>query len=47
MQIKYATDDARKQGKKWLVLTYKDKLITFYSKFGFKNEGISKSVHGM
>lgn len=46
MQIRYAIDDARKQGKKGLVLTYKDKLFPFYSKLGFKNEGISKSVHG-
>ena len=29
----------------WLMFD-KDKLITYYSKFGFVNEGISESVHG-
>lgn len=38
--------DARMQGRKGLVLTCKDRLIHYYAKFGFKNEGISKSVHG-
>ncbi len=39
-------EDARKQNRKGLVLTCKEKLIPFYSKFGFKNEGISASTHG-
>ncbi|MDD6154285.1 MAG: GNAT family N-acetyltransferase [Eubacteriales bacterium] len=39
-------DDAARQGRKGLVLTCKARLIPFYSKFGFQNEGISKSVHG-
>lgn len=39
--------DAQKQGRKGLVLTCKKKLIPFYEKFGFLNEGITeKSVHG-
>lgn len=38
--------DAKKQGRKGCVLTCKDKLITFYEKFGYVNQGISKSVHG-
>lgn len=38
--------DAQKQGRKGLVLTCKDKLINYYAKFGFLNEGISESVHG-
>ena len=38
--------DATKQGREGLVLTCKDKLIPYYSKFGFVNEGISESVHG-
>lgn len=38
--------DAKEQGRKGLVLTCKDKLIHFYAKFGFKNEGVSKSTHG-
>lgn len=44
--IQEAIQDAKKQGRKGLVLTCKDKLIPFYQKFGFINEGISKSVHG-
>ena len=38
-------EDARKQGREGLVLTCKDKLIHYYAKFGFENEGLSKSVH--
>ena len=44
--IKAAIEDARKQGRKGLVLTCKDKLIHYYAKFGFVNEGVSPSVHG-
>ena len=38
--------DAKAQGRKGLVLTCKEKLLHYYSKFGFKNEGISESTHG-
>ena len=38
--------DARVQGRKGCVLTCKDKLIHYYEKFGFQNEGVSESVHG-
>lgn len=44
--IERAISDARKQGRKGLVLTCKDKLVSYYSKFGFVSEGISESVHG-
>ena len=45
--IQYAIDTARKQQRKGLVLTCKDRLVSYYSKFGFTDEGISeKSVHG-
>ncbi len=44
--IKRAISDAKAQGRKGLVLTCKDKLIHYYAKFGFKNEGVSASVHG-
>ena len=45
--IKRAISDAENQGRKGLVLTCKDALIPYYSKFGFINEGISdKSTHG-
>ena len=38
--------DAKKQGRKGLVLTCKDKLIAYYAGFGFVNEGVSESIHG-
>lgn len=44
--IKRAIADAREQGRKGLVLTCKARLIPYYAKFGFVNEGVSESVHG-
>ncbi len=44
--IECVIKDAKKQGRKGLVLTCKECLIPYYSKFGFINEGISQSVHG-
>ena len=45
--IERAIDDARKQQRKGLVLTCKDKLVNYYAKFGFVDEGVSdKSTHG-
>lgn len=44
--IKRAIADAREHGRKGLVLTCKDRLIPYYAKFGFVNEGVSESVHG-
>lgn len=38
--------DAKAQGRKGCVLTCKDKLLHYYEKFGFRNEGVSQSVHG-
>lgn len=29
-----------------VILTCKEKLIPFYEKFGFQNQGVSRSVHG-
>ncbi len=47
MLIERAIEDARKQGRKGLVLTCKDKLVHYYAKFGFVNEGVSEnSTHG-
>ena len=40
--IKLAWDE----GRRGLVLTCKDRLIGFYEKFGYVNQGVSKSVHG-
>lgn len=44
--IQCAIEDAKKQGKKGLVLTCKDHLVHYYAKFGFVNEGVSESTHG-
>lgn len=44
--LKRAIADAKAQGRKGLVLTCKDRLISYYAKFGFVNEGVSESVHG-
>lgn len=44
--IKRIISDARKQGRKGLVLTCKEKLLHYYARFGFENEGVSASVHG-
>ncbi len=40
--IKLAWDE----GRRGLVLTCKEELISFYEKFGYMNKGVSKSVHG-
>lgn len=44
--INKVISDAKVEGRKGLVLTCKEKLIHYYAKFGFKNEGISESTHG-
>ena len=44
--IQRAIEDAKAQGRKGLVLTCKDRLVPYYAKFGFENEGISESTHG-
>ena len=45
--LRRAIDDAKQQGRKGLVLTCKERLIPYYAKFGFKDEGVSdKSTHG-
>lgn len=41
-----AISDAKAQGRKGLVLTCKERLLHYYSKFGFVSEGVSASTHG-
>lgn len=36
----------RERGKRGLILTCKDRLISYYEKFGYQNMGVSQSVHG-
>lgn len=44
--LRYVIEQAREQHRKGLVLTCKDRLIHYYAKFGFENEGVSQSTHG-
>ena len=45
--LQAAITDARRQKRRGLVLTCKDRLISYYGEFGFLDEGVtSKSVHG-
>ena len=44
--LRTAIKDAKEQGRKGLVLTCKEKLLHYYAKFGFVNEGVSESEHG-
>ena len=44
--IRRAIEDAKQQGRKGLVLTCKDRLVHYYAKLGFVNEGVSGSTHG-
>lgn len=39
-------DDTRAAGRRGLVLTCKERLIGFYQRFGFIDEGVSASTHG-
>lgn len=41
-----AIEDTRTKGKKGLILTCKETLLPYYSRFGFVNEGVSVSEHG-
>lgn len=44
--IKQVIDCARVENRSGVVLTCKENLISYYSKFGFIDEGISESQHG-
>jgi len=44
--LNHVIDDARAQKRSGLVLTCKDRLVHYYAKFGFADEGISDSTHG-
>ena len=45
--IQKAIADAKEQDRKGLVLTCKDRLVHYYAKFGFVDEGVTdKSTHG-
>lgn len=45
--LRLAVDEAREQGRKGVVLTCKERLIPFYARLGFVDEGVTdKSTHG-
>ena len=44
--LRQVITDAKAQGRKGCVLTCKDKLLHYYGKLGFLNEGVSQSTHG-
>jgi predicted N-acetyltransferase YhbS len=44
--MNYMIQVSRAAGRKGVILCCKEKLIHYYTKFGYKNKGISKSVHG-
>lgn len=44
--MNYMIDVSKSKGRKGVILTCKEHLINYYSKFGFENKGISESGHG-
>lgn len=44
--MKAMIQNAAETGRKGLILTCKEHMIPFYGKFGYCNQGISKSTHG-
>lgn len=46
MLMNHLIEASKKYGRKGLILTCKENLIHYYSKFGFYNLGVSDSTHG-
>lgn len=44
--LERAAADAEAAGRQGLVLTCKKRLLPYYTKFGYENEGLSASTHG-
>lgn len=44
--MEHLIQDARRKGRKGLILTCKEPLIGFYERFGYRKLGLSLSVHG-
>ena len=44
--IRRCIRDAEIEGRRGVVLTCLEEKIPYYEKFGFRNEGVSQSVHG-
>ena len=46
MLMEKAVSDSRERGRKGVVLTCLENMIPFYCRLGFREEGVSESVHG-
>ena len=46
MLLRRVISDCRERGVKGIVLTCHERLLPFYARFGFKDEGMSTSEHG-
>lgn len=44
--MNYMIQVSKVSGRKGIVLTCKEELINYYTKFGYLNKGVSESVHG-
>ena len=44
--LRAAERDARAAGRRGCILTCKDRLIHYYERFGYRDQGVSASVHG-
>lgn len=44
--LRHVIGEAKAQGRRGVVLTCKEALVHYYAKFGFVDEGISRSTHG-
>lgn len=44
--LKHLEKEAKTKKRETITLTCKEDLISFYEKLGYKNEGVSNSVHG-
>ena len=40
------SEDCREENRKGIVLTCRESMISFYESYGFREEGVSESVHG-
>jgi predicted N-acetyltransferase YhbS len=46
MLMNHMIETSKLAGRKGIVLTCKQQLLPYYSKFGFENKGVSNSQHG-
>ena len=46
MVLRKVIEDTKNAGRLGIVLTCKDRLVHYYARFGFVDEGISDSEHG-